>query len=534
MENDSNNNNDQSHHHGHHQYGGEPLNEADQMAASVVAGLSSAGKHGRDNDGGDQHDAAGGGSALVKKTRVEQEPEAEFVVDEAERPEFLPLAAAEPAPAAVLPAIVLEEPESAIAAAVGGDTVLVSAAAVELGPYPFFYYVDHSTDMDDDPLTPLTAPGRVPNFPAKMHAILSRSDLHEIISWQPHGRSFKVHRPRLFEANVISTYFEHSKFSSFIRQANGWGFRRLTNTGPDRNSYYHPLFLAGLPFLCKTMKRPGVSKKLAADPDHEPDLYEIAVLHPLPVHPVVDDSILLQCTIQGGPKARMPIYSGSILHSKPLTDWYDLDRKPAATNSNSNTANATEAQQLLPHDQEALSSFQAALLGTTTTPPAAAASIMAPVTNSTTSTTTTPPLFPPMMPNNMMMPNMMPFLMPGMMPGNFMMPGGNFMMPGLSTAAAPLNFLGGTTTNANATATNNNNNNTKGLAALAMANQMAFGNAAAQFAAGFAAAAAMSAQMIQQQQQRVQPPPPPVVSVPPPAEQQSPPQSSNNVSSAAS
>jgi HSF-type DNA-binding len=525
----------------HHQYGGEPLNEADQMAASVVAGLSSAGgKHGRDDGGGDQHDAAGGGSALVKKTRVE-ELEAELVVDEAaERPELLPLAV-EPA-TALLPAALLEEPESVAAAAVGGDTVLVSAAAAELGPYPFFYYVDHSTDMDDDPLTPLTAPGRVPNFPAKMHAILSRSDLHEIISWQPHGRSFKVHRPRLFEANVISTYFEHSKFSSFIRQANGWGFRRLTNTGPDRNSYYHPLFLAGLPHLCKTMKRPGVAKKLAADPDHEPNLYEIALLHPLPVHPIVDDSILLQCTIQGGPKARMPIYSGSILHSKPLTDWYDLDRKPAAaSNCNTTSTAATEAQQLLPHDQEALSSFQAALLGTTTSPPvAAAASIMPPITSTTSTTTTTPPLFPPMMPNNMMMPNMMPFLMPGMMPGNFMMPGGNFMMPtGLApSAAAPLNFLVGTTTNATTNATATNNNNTKGLAALAMANQMAFGNAAAQFAAGFAAAAAMSAQMIQQQQvQQQQPPvqqqPPPVVSVPPP-EQQSSPQSSNNVSSAAS
>lgn len=183
-----------------------------------------------------------------------------------------------------------------------------------------------------------------------MHAILSRDDLKDVISWQPHGRSFKVHRPRMFEANVIPTYFEHSKFSSFIRQANGWGFRRLT-TGRDRNSYYHPLFLRGLPHLCKTMKRPGVSKKLSADPEHEPDLYKIAELHPISEQPL-DASILLECTVQNGPKARMPIYSGMMMPSKSTAP---------TTSNTTTTTTTTTTPQLTPHDQEALSSFQAAL-----------------------------------------------------------------------------------------------------------------------------------------------------------------------------
>lgn len=161
-------------------------NDAEQKAAEAVAGLSSGKREAED----DSHDAAGG----TKKTRVEEEL-----------------------------STVQQEPP-------------IVPSRGELKPYPFFYYVNHSDDVDPDPLTPLTAPGRVPNFPAKMHAILSRNDLKDVISWQPHGRSFKVHRPRMFEANVIPTYFEHSKFSSFIRQANGWGFRRLT-TGRDRNSY---------------------------------------------------------------------------------------------------------------------------------------------------------------------------------------------------------------------------------------------------------------------------------------------------------
>ena len=44
----------------------------------------------------------------------------------------------------------------------------------ELQPYPFYYYIDHSQKPDPDSLTPLTPPGRVPSFVAKMHAILSR------------------------------------------------------------------------------------------------------------------------------------------------------------------------------------------------------------------------------------------------------------------------------------------------------------------------------------------------------------------------
>jgi HSF-type DNA-binding len=64
------------------------------------------------------------------------------------------------------------------------------------------------------------------NKTAKMHAILSRTDLKDVVGWLPHGRSWRVLKPREFEIKVLPTYFDHNKFSSFIRQANGWGFRR--------------------------------------------------------------------------------------------------------------------------------------------------------------------------------------------------------------------------------------------------------------------------------------------------------------------
>jgi HSF-type DNA-binding len=153
---------------------------------------------------------------------------------------------------------------------------------------PYFHYRDHSHLVDPDPNKPVTIPGRIPTFPAKLFAILSRPDLADIISWMPHGRSWKVHKPREFEVKVIPSYFDHAKFSSFIRQANGWGFKRVTTKGTDRNSHYHELFLRGIPHLIKFMKRPVSGMNAVTQPKHgkgrdfDPDFYKISEDFPLP------------------------------------------------------------------------------------------------------------------------------------------------------------------------------------------------------------------------------------------------------------
>lgn len=96
----------------------------------------------------------------------------------------------------------------------------------ELKPAPYFYYIDRSQDKDDDPLSPLSPPLCVPNFVIKLHAILIRKDLEDIIGWMPHGRSWKIVNPEEFEKQVLPHYFKQSSIASFHRQANGWGFRR--------------------------------------------------------------------------------------------------------------------------------------------------------------------------------------------------------------------------------------------------------------------------------------------------------------------
>mmetsp|Transcript_30206 Transcript_30206/g.55639 ORF Transcript_30206/g.55639 Transcript_30206/m.55639 type:complete len:626 (+) Transcript_30206:65-1942(+) len=179
-------------------------------------------------------------------------------------------------------------------------------AQPDLKPSPYFYYTDHSLEQDDDPLTPMTAAGSVPTFPAKMHAILTNPQLADVVGWAPHGRSWRILKPRDFEIRVLPKYFEHSKFSSFVRQANGWGFRRMSH-GDDKNAYYHEYFLRAMPWLCKKMRRPKVSEKKAVDPDMEPDLDAISAQLPVLDAPPTREVLVLQKTIELGPKARMPV-----------------------------------------------------------------------------------------------------------------------------------------------------------------------------------------------------------------------------------
>ena len=75
-------------------------------------------------------------------------------------------------------------------------------------------------------------------LPIKLASILSDTRFSDVISWMPHGRSWRVLRPKLFVSDVMPKYFEYNKYDSFIRLVNAWGFRRV-KCGIDQGSYYH-------------------------------------------------------------------------------------------------------------------------------------------------------------------------------------------------------------------------------------------------------------------------------------------------------
>jgi hypothetical protein len=114
--------------------------------------------------------------------------------------------------------------------------------------------------------------------------VLSRGDIDTIIQWLPHGRAFIVLNPQVFVKEVLPRFFKQSKFMSFTRQLNLWGFKRITK-GRDAGAYYHQLFLRGRPRLCMRMRRQkikGTGIKLTPNPETEPNFYKISEAAPLP------------------------------------------------------------------------------------------------------------------------------------------------------------------------------------------------------------------------------------------------------------
>ena len=117
-----------------------------------------------------------------------------------------------------------------------GATVASAGTAQPQAATDFSGYRDYSNGPDS--MTISIAPAKDHSFPMKLHRILSDPENSEYIAWLPHGRSWRVLKPKAFEDKVIPKYFRHAKYASFMRQVNGWGFKRMTQ-GPDHNSYYH-------------------------------------------------------------------------------------------------------------------------------------------------------------------------------------------------------------------------------------------------------------------------------------------------------
>ena len=100
------------------------------------------------------------------------------------------------------------------------------------------------------------------SFPEKIYFMLEAvsNDTPTVVSFVDNGTAFLIHKPRIFETEIMPLYFSSSRMSSFQRQLNIYGFQRV-DKGQWRGSYRHPYFVQGKPDLLKKIKRCSSNKK---------------------------------------------------------------------------------------------------------------------------------------------------------------------------------------------------------------------------------------------------------------------------------
>jgi hypothetical protein len=107
------------------------------------------------------------------------------------------------------------------------------------------------------------------SFPVKLYRMLddaSKSDFDDIVSWQPGGKSFKVLQPDRFAADIMQNYFNQTKYKSFQRQLNIYGFRRVHH-GPNKGGSAHRLFSEDKPELSYLITRRASNPKASTSFD---------------------------------------------------------------------------------------------------------------------------------------------------------------------------------------------------------------------------------------------------------------------------
>uniref|UniRef100_A0A7S1UVD3 HSF-type DNA-binding domain-containing protein n=1 Tax=Grammatophora oceanica TaxID=210454 RepID=A0A7S1UVD3_9STRA len=95
------------------------------------------------------------------------------------------------------------------------------------------------------------------SFPEKLHRILDDAAAEgneHIISFFDDGKVFAVHNVKKFVEQIMPRYLSTVRYSSFQRQLNLYGFRRVVE-GRDKSGFYHESFRRGYYHLCPQIKR---------------------------------------------------------------------------------------------------------------------------------------------------------------------------------------------------------------------------------------------------------------------------------------
>ncbi|KAL6859384.1 hypothetical protein ACP4OV_017643 [Aristida adscensionis] len=150
-------------------------------------------------------------------------------------------------------------------------------------------------------------------FLTKTYQLVEDPAVDDVISWNQDGSAFVVWRPAEFARDILPKYFKHNNFSSFVRQLNTYGFRKIV---PDRWEFANDFFRRGERRLLCEIHRRKVTPAAAATGAVTVAAASAAAAIPmaLPVGSPVysgDDQVLSSSLSPEPPSPQPPAPSGS-------------------------------------------------------------------------------------------------------------------------------------------------------------------------------------------------------------------------------